>query len=156
LTAGGPAQALYVLRHGHVRVFRLNDAAAEATTAILGPGQPVGITALLGAPEYHDFAEALTHVEAWVLPAARLGEQLAQHPALGELLIRALVRRLSFETSLLQATTFEPVASRVSTVLGRLSLVDGGERPRLTKEVLAGLVGARRETVSRAAPGPLA
>jgi hypothetical protein len=58
---------------------------------------------------------------------------------------------------LLQAVTFQPVASRVSTVLGRLGMVNGGDRPpHLTKEALAELVAARRETVSRAAPGRLA
>jgi len=156
-TAGGPAEALYVLRRGHVRVYRLTEAAAEATTAVLGPGQLVGLSALLGQPEYHTFAEALTPVEAWVLPAARLADHLAQHPALAEFLVDALVRRLSFEMSLLQAVTFQPVASRVSTVLGRLGMVNGGDRPpRLTKEVLAELVAARRETVSRGVPGRLA
>ena len=93
-TAGGPAEALYVLRRGHVRVYRLTEAAAEATTAVLGPGQLVGLSALLGQPEYHTFAEALTPVEAWVLPAARLADHLAQHPALAEFLVDALVRHL--------------------------------------------------------------
>jgi CRP-like cAMP-binding protein len=155
-TLGGPADALYVLRRGHVRVYRLNEAATEATTALLGPGQIVGLSALLGEPEYHAFAEALTPVEAWVLPVARLAEQLAQRPGLAELLVNALVRRLGFEMSLLHAVAFQPVAARVSTVLDHLAMVDGGARPRLTKEMLAELVGARRETVSRIAPGHLA
>jgi CRP/FNR family transcriptional regulator len=163
IAAGSPAEALYVLRRGHVRVYRLNEAAAEATTAVLGPGQAVGLSVLLGEAEYQDFAEALTPVEVWVLCASRLSEQLTQHPALAAFLADALLRRLSFEVALLHAITFEPVASRVVTVVGELGLVDGGVGPaaggdglRLTRELLAALVGARRETISRTRSSRLA
>ena len=42
-----------------------------------------------------------------------------------------------------------PVAQRIPDVLKRLEICLGGEQPGLTREILAGLIGARRETVSR-------
>src|SRR5437870_4466833 len=44
-----------------------------------------------------------------------------------------------------------PVAARIADALARLESCLGGEAPRLSREALAALVGARRETVCRAA-----
>ena len=150
IRAGEPAEALYLIRTGYTRVFRLRGSGREITTAILGPGQPLGISVLLRRPAYRNFAEALTAVEAWRLPAGPLLEYLPRDGALLDVLTRALGRRLGLASALLREVTLRPVAERVPDVLPRLAAQLGGERPPLTHELLASLVGARRETVSRA------
>jgi CRP-like cAMP-binding protein len=147
--AGGAAEALYIVRSGHVRTFLLDARAEEVTTAILGPGQVIGIAALLGHPAWYSFAEALTPVEAWALPACYLAEQMRTHPDLQTFLLYALMRRLAFEASLLGDIALRPVGERAASVQQRLALVNG-HPPRLTRSLIAELVGARRETVSRA------
>src|SRR4051812_37659568 len=72
LLAGAPASKVYLLRSGQVRVSVPTEPGREATTAILGPGQLVGLAALLGQPVYHSFVRAITPVEAWSTPADEL------------------------------------------------------------------------------------
>lgn len=148
--AGNPALTVYLLRSGHARTFLLAETGRETTTAVLGPGQLVGISPLLGHPVYHAFAEALTAVETWALPADRLLEWLPRDPALLDLVVRALGRQLALAEALLRNVALLPVAERIPDALARLEVCLGGEQPRLTRENLAALVGARRETVSRA------
>jgi CRP-like cAMP-binding protein len=150
IRAGEPADALYLIWTGYARVFRLRGSGREITTSILGPGQPLGIAVVLRRPAFRSFAEALTAVEAWRLPAGPLLEYLPRDGALLDLLTRALGRRLGLASALLREVTLRPVVERVPDVLPRLEAHLGGERPPLTHELLASLVGARRETVSRA------
>ena len=85
------------------------------------------------------------------LPTEQLLAQLPRDRALLELVLGALARRLSLAEGLLGDITLLPVARRIPRVLDRLDDCLGGERPRLTREHLGALVGARRETVSRVA-----
>ncbi|HEV2125654.1 MAG TPA: Crp/Fnr family transcriptional regulator, partial [Chloroflexota bacterium] len=148
--AGCPAEAVYVIRTGQVRVFLLHECGRETTTAVLGPDQIVGISPLLGRPLYHAFAEAITPVEVLALPVSRLKEQLPRNTALLYFILTALGRRLALTEGLVRNVTLLPVAERLPDVLCRLQEFLGGEPAQLTHEQLGGLVGARRETVSRA------
>jgi CRP-like cAMP-binding protein len=150
MAAGTRADTVYLLRTGQARVFLAGKAGHETTTAVLGPGQLVGISALLGYPEHHASAEALTPVEAWALPAGGLLEHLPRDPALLELIVGALSLQLGLVEALVRNVSLLPVAERIPDALALLQVCLNGERPRLSHETLAELVGARRETVSRA------
>ena len=143
------AQTVYLVRQGQVRVYRLAETGHETTTAVLGPGQVFGIAPLLGQPVYHAFAEALTAAEVWALPADRLLEQLPDNLTLLQLIVESLGRRLTLAQALLGDVALLPVAQRIPDMLKRLEICLGGQRPGLTQDILAGLIGARRETVSR-------
>lgn len=148
--ADSPAGRVYLVRKGQVRLYLLAETGHETTNAVLGPGQLFGIAPLLGYPEYGIFAEALTAVEAWAVPASRLRQALPQDAALLRLVVHALGRRVALAEALLRNVTLLPVAERIPDALRRLDDCLGGETACLTREQLAGLVGARRETVSRA------
>lgn len=147
--AGEAAETVYWLRAGQARTFLLREDGCELTTAVVGPGHPIGIAALVGRPAYHLFAEALTPVEAWACPAARLLDQLAHDAAALELLGRHLAERLALADQVLQDIALRSVAERIPRILPRLRDCLDGEAPRLSRQLLASLVGARRETVSR-------
>lgn len=151
LRADSPAGHVYLVRTGQVRVFALAESGAEITYAVLGPGQVFGVAPLLGLPVYRVFAEALRRTEVWALPADRLRRALPQDTALLDLVVAALGRRLALAEALLRDVALLPVALRLSNALARLEGGPGGAPPRLSHEQLAGLIGARRETVSRAA-----
>ncbi len=153
VVAGAPARTVFFVRSGQVRLYQLaggGDEIREVTTAVLGPGQLFGVSALLGREAYHSFAEALTPVEAWAVPAARLRARLLEEPPLLGAVLAALGRRTALNAALLRDVTLLPVARRIPDVLKNLGPCLGGETLRLSNEQLAALVGARRETVSRA------
>jgi CRP/FNR family transcriptional regulator len=149
IEAGGPAERVYLLRSGQVRVFRLTESGHETTTAVLGPGQFIGLTALLAQATHRAFAEALTEVEAWMVEAERLLERLSQDAYLAELVLDGLGRRLLLAEGLLRDVALLPVAQRLPDAVRRLASCLDGEAPRLRQSDLAALVGARPETVSR-------
>jgi CRP-like cAMP-binding protein len=148
MRAGDPAQTVYLLRAGHVRIYLLEEDGREVTTAVLGPGQLVGYTALIGQTVYHAFAEGLSTVEVWAMPAGRLLERLVDDPALLDLVFDSLGRQAAVTEQTLGDLVLRPVAQRVANALRRLELLNT-ERPRLTRELVAGMIGARRESVSR-------
>jgi CRP-like cAMP-binding protein len=149
LRAGELADAAYLLRRGQVRVYLLDHGGRETTTAVLGPGQFIGISALLGRPTHEEFAETLDDSEVWVLPVDRLLRQLVNDRPLLGLVTGALAQRLSQEVALLQNVALLSVRERARDIEATLTR-QLGERPRLNQRALAELVGARPETLSRA------
>lgn len=148
--AGDRADRVFLLCQGQVRVFLLSESGHETTTAILGPRQLVGISALLGRPTYRAFAEALTSVEAWSISAEHLVVQLSGDRRLVELILESLTQRLTLTQGLLRDIALLPVPERLANAVRRLEVALDGDLPRLRRGDLAALVGARPETVSRA------
>lgn len=147
--AGAEASTVFLIRRGQARVYLLHETGRETTTAVLGAGQVVGLAPLLGLTAYHAFVEALTDLDAWAMPARRLQEHLPSNAQLLHAILLALGQRLALSEGLVRDVALLPMAERLPDVLGRLQGMLGGDGPRMTHELLGGLVGARRETVSR-------
>lgn len=149
--AGCPATTVYLLRSGQVRCFSLSEDGCEATTAVLGPGQLIGLSALFGIRQHLLFAEALTPVRVWALPTAALREQVLSmgNPMLLGLLAGALAQRFAMAEGLLRDVLLLPVRERLGDVQQRLVATLGGRRPALSQSQLARLVQARPETLTR-------
>lgn len=149
--AGSSADAIFLIDSGQVRVYRLTAGGREMTTALLGPGQICDIAPLSGRTTYHSFVAALTRTTVWRFPVQNLWEQLQTDPALRELLVRALGQRLALADALLYCIGLLPVADRLAPILRQVERCFDGEHPQLTREGMAQLVGAQRETISRLA-----
>jgi CRP/FNR family cyclic AMP-dependent transcriptional regulator len=156
LGAGDPAQTMYLIHAGQVRVYQLRANGEDITTGVLGPGQVFGIAPVLGQRVHHAFAEAVTEVELWAMPAEQAIGQLRSNEAVQLIVLEALIRRFLVAEGLLADVPLRPVAERVPSVLERLKPCLGGDSPRVTRDVLAGLVGARAETIIRTSLGPKA
>src|SRR5262249_18415505 len=142
------ADVVFLIREGYVRVFRLDEAGHEATTALLGPGHFAGVAPLVKQPRHLAFCQALTRVSLRVLPASWLVEHLSTDADLLDSVLDAVGRRLLLEEELLREMTL-PVTERIPRVLALLQTFLGGTLPALTHEQLGSLVGAQRETVTR-------
>lgn len=147
--AGCPVTTVYLLTSGQVRCFSLSEDGCEATTAVLGPGQLVGVSALLGVATNGLFAQALTPVRVWAMPIAQLKDEVWRNPMLLGLLVGALAQRSALTQGLLRDVLLLPVRDRLGDMELRLSAALGGRRPALNRTQLAGLVHARPETLTR-------
>lgn len=154
---GDPAQELWLLADGRVKLTRTTADQRETVLSVVGPGEVFGETCLLeGAPRA---ATATAIGQTTLVPVASADVDLiiATQPAVVPQLMRVLARRLRNANELLSELAFRDVPGRVARALvdlaGRF-----GERTRdgvhvahgLTQEELAQLVGASREAVNKA------
>jgi CRP/FNR family transcriptional regulator len=155
LLEGDAARTVYFVGRGAVRVFRTAPTGRETTTAVLGPDQLFGIAPIFGQSAYHASAQALGETEVWAWTTHQLWAVFDEDPDVVELVAEALSRRLAFSTALLRDVALLPVRGRVANTVAHFGAFFGRPCPSLTREQMAGLIGARRETVSRAAADEL-
>ncbi|MGQ7352214.1 Crp/Fnr family transcriptional regulator [Quadrisphaera oryzae] len=151
------ADALFIVKAGRVRVFRVSQDGKALTLAILGPGSVFGEMLLIGQRMHDSFAEALDDalicqlgvrdVERFLLADARIGTRVA----------RLLGARVAELEDRLTDLALKPLHARVAATLVNLSQGSsaGGSRfgrapsIRLTHEQLASVIGSTREATSR-------
>ena len=87
---GTTADALYALIEGSVQLIR----AADEDAVVLSEGDIVGISCLLDHVNYEGDVTARTRVRALRISRLLLDRLVAEHPALGDVLLEVLGRRL--------------------------------------------------------------
>jgi len=152
-----PAETVYVLQSGRVRLYRIGTGAREVTIAVHEPGELFGATGLTGAGAYGHYAEALEPGEALAIGGHALRELLRTQPALGVSLSAQLTRQTRALQERLASLVFLEVSQRLATALLQMAEVggtanDGGKkalRGRISHQDLAYLVGSTRETITK-------
>lgn len=143
------ADAGYLIRAGNVRCFLLDSDGRETTTAILGPGHFVGIAAILGRQAHHEFCEALTRVQAWLVPAEQL-RRCSSNPSLGAWLLGSIAHRFELALALRRGTTLLSAPERASDIQMRLHALSAVDPITVRQTTLAALLQIRPETLARA------
>jgi CRP-like cAMP-binding protein len=153
---GDPAEHVYLIASGKVKLSRQTRHSYEKVLAVLGSSDIFGEIAVLDPAPRTANATALTEVHASVVHRDDLRELMAGRPEIAERLLRVLAQRLrsSSEHQLELATA--DVAGRVARQLMLLARRfgvrdDAGLRVThdMTQTELAQLVGASREAVNR-------
>ncbi len=150
-----PADALYFVRSGLIKISKLFPNGKEAILSVVGQHDTFGELLLQPEERRPTQAEALERTTLIVLPRTELQRLLALKPDLAMKLIRLMAARF-FEA---QAWTAEVSAysapERVASLLYRLAREFGRSHPdgtelalKLNQEDIARMVGATRETVS--------
>jgi CRP/FNR family cyclic AMP-dependent transcriptional regulator len=152
---GSPAQSLYVIESGKVRVFTLSDAGQEITLDVHGPGECFGEMALLDGSQRLTSAMALESLVVYTLPREGFLRCLERNPQVGLQTVEMLARRLERATTFTENLVFLDVAGRLAAVLLELSRrygTEGGDAEidlHLTQAELASFVCASREMVNK-------
>jgi CRP/FNR family cyclic AMP-dependent transcriptional regulator len=152
--AGEPANELYLLAEGRVRLFSYSAKGLSVTLSIVEPGDIFGELAMFPNQYQAGHARALSAGELYVLPRWQL-ERLLSDPRLVIEIIGNLGRRLQAVERRLGDLVFKSVPQRLATVL--LDLADPaatGPGPaclagHYTHAQLAEMVHAHRETVTK-------
>ncbi len=138
---------IYVIKKGRVRVH-----SGEMAVAVLGPGQIFGTSSLFGAAVTRQRVVATEEVIICDTPIAKFLQIMATHPALAAKVMTLLARQVFELEQRVERTGADPVAQRLADLILRL-----GTRDRrglcvrdLSQADLARMVGASRESVSRA------
>lgn len=145
---GDPADALYAVRRGEVRIATRTAEGQELTLNLLGPGDVFGEIALLdGQPRTAD-AVATETTELLIVRRRDVLAMLSAEPTVALAIIEVLCARVRWMSARMEETNFLPVPARLARRLAALA-DDYGHQIRVTQDELAGFVNASRETVNR-------
>lgn len=148
---GDPADALYIIVSGSVKVFVADSEGREVVLLTQGPGEYFGELML---DEGLRSASVMT-LEAssfLVVPKADLQEFLLKNPGFAVRLIEKLIHRVRSLTASVKSLALMDVYGRVAGLLLELAEDQDGSsviEERLTQQDIASRVGASREMVSR-------
>jgi CRP-like cAMP-binding protein len=154
--AGTPAQALYVVRSGRVKVFRNWRGGEEQVIRLLGPGEILGYRPLLANEPYVASAEAVEESTLCIIPAATVRELLRSEPEVAFELLTKLARELRASEDLMMDLLHRPVRQRAAHLL--LNLLEDNrdaaeptviQSQHLRRQDMARMIGTTPETFSR-------
>lgn len=154
-TQSQPVTALFILKSGRVRIFRVAEDGKALTIAILEPGAVFGEMPLVGQRMYDNYAEAIEESMICRLGTADVERFLLADPRIAIRIARLLGEQVARLEERLTDLALRPLAARAASTL--LKLAENappsrfGHAPaiRLTHEQLAGLLGATREATSK-------
>jgi CRP/FNR family cyclic AMP-dependent transcriptional regulator len=151
INEGDPADALYIILTGRVKVYAADADGREVVLLTQGPGEYFGEMMLDEGPRSASVM-TLEPGTFLVIPKAKLREFLIQNPAFALRLIEKLIHRVRSLTANVKSLALMDVYGRVAGLL--LDLADEREgtwviNERLTQQDIASRVGASREMVSR-------
>lgn len=147
-----PVEALFILKRGRTRIFRISPDGRALTTAIIERGTIFGEMVLLGQQMYDNYAEALDESLVCVMSRPDVHRFLLSDPRISARITEILGNRLAAMEQRLSDAVFKSVPQRIAATLCTLSA--GGRLGRsplsLTHEQVAALVGTSRETATKA------
>jgi CRP-like cAMP-binding protein len=150
---GSPADAVYYVRRGAIKVVVTSTQGREAVIAILKPGEFFGEGCLIGQPRRLATATAVARSEVMRVAKAEMLRVLHAEPAFGELFMAHLLTRNSRVEEDLVDQLFNSSEKRLARTLLLLSNLgrEGTPQeiiPRISQETLADIIGTTRPRVN--------
>lgn len=146
LQGGG---ALFVVRRGAVRLYRLIADGRKVVLADLDPGDVFGWSRLFGPQSTRTFAEARCDTDLYTIGEPVLRELLGRHPDVILRLLRVLGRRLQAAEDLVDDLQCRTAEQRVVREIVRLAHAAGDGRLGITHDEIASHALVVRETVTK-------
>jgi len=147
-TPDEPSRCLFILKVGHVDVYRLTSSGKRLVIRRLSPGMIFGEMGLLGQSLQGCFAEAAEHSLVCVATGEQLLEVLRQRPDIALRILEAVGKRLTQLEERLEQALFSPVRVRLATFLLTNSDPLEGVVTDYTHQDIGDTIGALRQTVT--------
>ncbi|HJX13644.1 MAG TPA: Crp/Fnr family transcriptional regulator [Dehalococcoidales bacterium] len=149
LFEGHPTDALYFVVAGAVKVFKTSADGKEQIFSIIRPGDSFNDVPVFSGGVNLTSAEALGPVVVNGIKKTDLEAVIREYPQLAQNVIRVLSRKVQELVSLVEDLSFRHVTGRVAKMLLEYAGDGDGERPRLTQQEMAAMIGTAREMVGR-------
>ena len=147
-----PADALYVIESGRVKVYCSDKNGKEFIMNTLGHGDYFGELALLDDDRRSASVRTMEKADFCIIYKQDFNQVLDQHPNIAKTLIRNITRRVRALTEKVKSLALQDVYGRVTKVLNSLATERNDEfyvEEKLTQQDIADRVGASREMVAR-------
>jgi CRP-like cAMP-binding protein len=149
LFEGEPAENLYFVIAGVVKVFKTSADGKEQILQIMRPGESFNDVPVFGNGKNLASAEAMGPVVLYMIKKSAIEGILREHPQVALNVIQILSQRVRHLVSLVEDLSFRNVTGRVAKVLLEYAGDGIGEKPRLTQQEMAAMIGTAREMVGR-------
>ena len=155
---GDPAERVYFLLKGAVKLSRVYEAGEEITVALLRENSVFGVLSLITGQQSDRFyhAVAFTPVELLSAPIGQVERALAENPELSMLMLRGLSSRILQTEMMIETLAHRDMGSRLVSfllILCRDFGVPTSEGIRidlkLSHQAIAEAIGSTRVTVTR-------
>ena len=152
LFQGDPGDSLYVLRQGRAKVVLIGEDGREVILGVLEPGAHFGELALIDDQPRSAHVIAMEDSQLLILRREDFRRRVEANPSVAWALLTELSRRLRRADEKIGGLVLLDVPGRIARLLLDLSEEMGSntiDKP-LTHQTIAQMIGASRETVSRA------
>lgn len=143
---GEPAEFLWTLCSGEVRIYKSSPDGTILTLEVLGPGEIFGALSALDESNYPVSAESLTEGAAWRLSKAAALRLIEEEPRLAVEILQIVSRRLGDAHERLRSFAHDSAPTRLAGAL--LRAAREGEAD-VTRRALAEASGTTVETAIR-------
>ena len=150
---GAPADAVFYIKKGKIKVTVVSERGKEAVVALLGPDEFCGDGCLTGQPRRMATAAAMTECEIMRLEKSAMIRVLHEEPAFSEMFVsHILTRTIRVEEDLVDQL-FNSSEKRLARTLLLLANFGKEGRPEpiianISQETLAEMIGTTRSRVS--------
>jgi CRP/FNR family transcriptional regulator, cyclic AMP receptor protein len=150
---GSPADAVFYIRKGKVKITVVSEQGKEAVVAIQGPDEFCGEGCLTGQARRLGTASAMTECEIMRLEKAAMLRVLHEEPAFSEMFVSHLLARTIRVEADLVDQLFNSSEKRLARALLLLANFGKDGRPepviaKVSQETLAEMIGTTRSRVS--------
>ena len=149
LFEGEPAETLYFVVDGAVKVFKTSQDGKEQILQIIRPGESFNDVPVFSGDINLTSAEAMGKVVLNYIKKSDLETILSEYPQVAMNVIHILSQRVRQLVSLVEDLSFRQVTGRVAKMLLEYAGDGSGDRPRLTQQEMAAMIGTAREMVGR-------
>ena len=146
---GEPADGLWIVEQGAVKIFKLSKDGSEHILHLRGPGNTFNdIAALDGGPNPAGAAALGAEVRVWLLPAAVIDQVLGSNPQVARNVIRRLARRVRTLVGQIEDLTLHSVIVRLARFLLRQAEDASLAGPGITRAAIAAHINTTPQTIS--------
>ena len=153
---GESGEGFHYVKSGKVKIIKLSADGREHIVNILGPGEVFAEVLLFNQGSYPATAVALEDSCVGVIRNSELEEVILKHPQIALHIIKVMSKKLLFIQTKVKTMAFSDSYAKIAQTLEDLALQYGKEIRRgvevdmdITRQDIASMVGATRETVSR-------
>jgi CRP/FNR family cyclic AMP-dependent transcriptional regulator len=150
-------EALFMLKKGRVRIYRVGPDGREFTLAVVGAGTVFGEMSLTAQRLENAYAEATEPVVICKMRRGDLERLVLDKPQVGLKVMSVLSERLSLAEDRMEDIALKEVPARLASFILQLVESEGVVTPvgykiptRYTHRQLATMIGSKRETVTKA------
>jgi CRP/FNR family transcriptional regulator len=149
LLEGDPADALYFVISGVVKVFKTSAEGKEQILQLIRPGESFNDVPIFDGGPNLASAQAMGPVVLYSIKNSDMRGILRNHPQVALNVAQILSQKLRNLVSLVEDLSFKHVTARLAKILLEYAGDGSAPRQRLTQQEMAAIAGTAREIIGR-------